>query len=1177
MKLLTYRRWLIGVLVVVTISLLIWFVGPFFSVGESHPFESLGSRLTLVAVVVVGWLALEIGRILWARRRNRKMIQALVDDSGTESLSRMEAEQLGLRFAAALETLKSIRLGGKNGKKLLYQLPWYMFIGAPGSGKTTALVNSGLRFPLAPAGAQASALGGIGGTRNCDWWFTDDAVLIDTAGRYTTQDSNALVDQAAWSTFLQLLKRFRPKQPINGIFVTLSVSDLFAFKQDERLRYAQVVRHRIEELQRDLGLQFPVYVLVTKCDLVSGFGEFFTTFDADQRAQVWGITFDFDVKNHRSTNTRESYEKEFPILVTKLNELLLARMQEERDGERRAIMYPFPQQFAALGPLVSEFLNSAFGESKYTSDVLVRGVYFTSGTQQGAPIDRLLGSLSKSLELRSGSIHGNNTFAGASKSFFINRLMKNVVFPEAGLAGHSEKREMRLRRLSWILVSAVLVCAAGLIAAWTVSYFANRQGLENASRAAQLAKGALANVGEPVPGDLPVLVEALDSMRRIAPAVHAPVSEPPWTTGWGLYQGMKVDDQVGERYRFALKQGLMPRIALQLEGIMASPGANSEGVYAALKVYLMMYDMKRLNDDVFIATVTELWRNLGVDRDVLSAARDHLTELVHGRDLQIERFHPLNEQLVASSRARVASASMIDRAYGLLKISAGSAAKGFRLSEVVGPAGLSVLERRSGQSLSDPIDYIYTRDGYIGSVKPRIKDLVAQLSSEEAWVLGDRASGVGKASTQEVEAAVLRKYFADYQSTWEGILADVKLRPVDSARTAMNFAQILAQADSPLKRLVTAVAEQTRLSAMDVKAGAVAAAEDTAKRKLQDVATNATSGIFGSQAAQVVGSAVSRKDPVKLQEQALEDQFISVRRLAGDGKGGDIDAAVALINEVFNELVAVQQKLSSGQAIKEMPPALGRAKAQAERFGAPVSGVVKALVEYAEREASGGVRKEVKSGVGGASAMCQRAVPGKYPFVRASSQDTGIQDFVNVFKSGGDLDTFFGNSLAQYVDKSGGVWRLKATGDGAPPVSPETLRQFQNADAIRTAFLNGGAAPSVSVDVSVVSGDAEVSIEYDGTTHKIRVGSGSIRLAWPARPSARLLIGGQPAVSVDGPWSLFRLVDKGIVDPTSTGEKLRVTYATAGGQRVSLELRSGSAAFNPFRLRELQSFGCPRE
>ena len=87
--------------------------------------------------------------------------------------------------------------------KRLASLPWYMFIGPPGAGKTTALVNSGLKFPLADTAVGRSAVRGVGGTRNCDWWFTDEAVLIDTAGRYTTQDSQAAVDSAAWLGFLQ--------------------------------------------------------------------------------------------------------------------------------------------------------------------------------------------------------------------------------------------------------------------------------------------------------------------------------------------------------------------------------------------------------------------------------------------------------------------------------------------------------------------------------------------------------------------------------------------------------------------------------------------------------------------------------------------------------------------------------------------------------------------------------------------------------------------------------------------------------------------------------------------------------------------------------------------------------------------------------------------------------------
>ena len=122
-----------------------------------------------------------------------------------------------------------------------------MIIGAPGSGKTTALVNSGLRFPLPGAGAEPG-IAGLGGTRNCDWWFTDGAVLLDTAGRYTTQESDSMADASAWLGFLDLLKRFRPGRPLNGVLVTLSISDLMLWNEDERARYAAHVRARAAEL-----------------------------------------------------------------------------------------------------------------------------------------------------------------------------------------------------------------------------------------------------------------------------------------------------------------------------------------------------------------------------------------------------------------------------------------------------------------------------------------------------------------------------------------------------------------------------------------------------------------------------------------------------------------------------------------------------------------------------------------------------------------------------------------------------------------------------------------------------------------------------------------------------------------------------------------------------------------
>ena len=104
----------------------------------------------------------------------------------TAAASAEEVAAMRDKLTTALALLK--KASGSRG--YLYEQPWYAIIGPPGAGKTTALLNAGLSFPLAAEMGQ-SAVAGVGGTRMCDWWFTESAVLIDTAGRYTTQDSDA--------------------------------------------------------------------------------------------------------------------------------------------------------------------------------------------------------------------------------------------------------------------------------------------------------------------------------------------------------------------------------------------------------------------------------------------------------------------------------------------------------------------------------------------------------------------------------------------------------------------------------------------------------------------------------------------------------------------------------------------------------------------------------------------------------------------------------------------------------------------------------------------------------------------------------------------------------------------------------------------------------------------------
>ena len=357
-----------------------------------------------------------------------EQIAGVGNDPAADERVGKELETLRARFQQAAVELEKARFASPDGRsRAVDDLPWYVMIGAPGSGKTTALLNSGLRFPLYAKISNAS-VPGVGGTRNCDWWFTDEAVLLDTAGRYTMQESDRKADAAAWQGFLALLRQFRPQRPLNGALVTVSVLDLMLWTKREHTKFSAHVRMRLAEMYAALNQRFPVYVLVTKMDLLAGFMEFFGDMDAGSRMQVWGTTFDQDID---PAVIEEPFAAEFAALAQRLDAEMLARLHEERDLQRRAAIYRFPQQFHGIGPLVGQFLAQAFGTQVNHRPLQLRGVYFTSGTQEGNPIDRVLAAMARTFRLERGAaVVGGST----GKSFFITRLLREVVFPEAGLA-----------------------------------------------------------------------------------------------------------------------------------------------------------------------------------------------------------------------------------------------------------------------------------------------------------------------------------------------------------------------------------------------------------------------------------------------------------------------------------------------------------------------------------------------------------------------------------------------------------------------------------------------------------------------------------------------------------------------------------------------------------------------
>lgn len=375
------------VLMVLAVAALIWFGGPLISIGGYEVLSSVASRLTLMLIIVCIWLAIKFWQLKQISHKNKKLAQHI----SKEDQEQLEIEQssddeiagLEKRMSDALQYLGKSEFKGKN----LYQLPWYLLIGPPGAGKTTSIINSGLKLPLADEFG-ASPIKGVGGTRNCDWWFTDDAILLDTAGRYTTQDSYQEVDSRAWLGFLNILKKTRPMRPINGAIVTISATELLQHSQSELNELAGTIRKRVQELKMQLGINIPVYLMISKGDLLAGFNEIFDDISKEEREQVLGLTFEVS-EDLSHQQTVDKFNKYFVELIQSIEQKLLKILQQEKNEHRRTLIYSFPRQLRLLQKSVDDFIKVAFSQNRYEEPILLRGVYVTSATQEGTPINRI--------------------------------------------------------------------------------------------------------------------------------------------------------------------------------------------------------------------------------------------------------------------------------------------------------------------------------------------------------------------------------------------------------------------------------------------------------------------------------------------------------------------------------------------------------------------------------------------------------------------------------------------------------------------------------------------------------------------------------------------------------------------------------------------------------------------
>lgn len=1203
-----FNRFVLELLGVMLLSLVVWFIGPLVFIQPYQPLGSETVRRWVIAGIFIAWMARLLLSWWRLRRMNDRLMASLVkftsprEAPGTSALGSEEVAELEQRFRDAVATLGRTRFGetengffGRWTKRYIYQLPWYLIIGAPGSGKTTALVNSGLSFPLA-AQFGKGAIRGMGGTRNCDWWFTDQAVLLDTAGRYTTQESDAVQDKAAWSGFLQLLKHFRGRQPINGVIVTLSVQELLGSNEAERAQLSHLIGLRLGELCEALSIRFPVYVLVTKADLLAGFNEFFGAMTREERAQVWGFTYPYDeqvpsVGGVDSEAARQRYAEHFGAVVAQINRLLPQRLLAEPDQGRRSLIYALPQQFAGLQEVVGRMLDGAFAASRLTEKPLLRGVYFTSGTQEGMPFDRVLSSLARRF---SPQQRAWEAVEGQGRSYFLDTLFKGVMFNEAGLTGRNARKERQLRALQVGGFGALALALIGISIAWGVSYDNNRRYLTEVRNNTDVLQQTVEEARNADPDNLVALLPVLDHAAHLAASERyeeaAPVG---WR--WGLLQVPKVETAASATYLRLLEDAWLPRLGHQLAQSLRQAAANNpEASYEALKVYLMLYEPERFDARLVKAWIRNDWeRTLPANLlqvgivDQLSA---HLDRLLDGR--VIVSPVPMDAPLVAEVRQRLAQLSPAQRTYSRLKqllLSSDALPLDFSVVRASGPEAPQVFTRLSGRPLTQGISGLFTYEGYHRLFLRELPKVATLLSKEDGWVLG-RAEGyrdvVQEGASGQLAMEVRRLYLMEYAQQWETFLADVRPVRIGSLEQAGEQARLYSATNSPLEQFISAVAKETTLTRRSDGEGTTVSRTDSwFGEKVQRIKEEQQqlSRLTGQQAN--VGGLASGA----LEADIVDARFREYRRLATGNGSGPTPIAASL--QVMQEAAAViasarQQVIQGGTVPPTLAGALERVRAEARRMPPPLN----AMYEDLAATASAQVGKNVRSTVGSnlnvtVGDFCRRAISGRYPFSRGASRDVTSDDFARLFAVGGSMDEFFRAQLQPIVDISTTPWTFKRGVDGIPAGGSAALASFQRAAMIRDVFFRaGGQVPSVRLEIKPLDMDASISqmlLDVDGEIVRYQHGPQIPKsITWPGSRGTgqvRLQVTAPgvegSGIVTEGPWALHRLFDRAQIVSGNAPERFTAVF-TFGGRKLRLEVAT-SSVLNPFRLRALEEFECP--
>ncbi|MDB5755083.1 MAG: type secretion protein VasK, partial [Massilia sp.] len=778
--------------------------------------------------LLAGWGAYWGARHYFRTRAAAKLGET-VAPAGAEAMAQAAGSEVAVlrkSMLQAITTIKTSKLGLNSGAAALYELPWYMIIGNPAAGKSSAVGHSGLQFPI----AGSRAVQGVAGTRNCDWFFTTDGILLDTAGRYSTVDA----DRAEWFSFLALLRKHRARAPINGILICVSVAELMGANPKKSIDLAKSLRTRVQELTERLGVYAPVYVIFTKADLIAGFADFFHDTERSERDRTWGATMRY---NRRSTSpdVLAFFDQHFDELHDGLKEMSLASMAGNRSNTMRPGVFTFPLEFASIKTPLRAFLATLFEENAYQFKPVFRGFYFTSALQEGSVQDLSSRRVASRFDLALREPQSGQ--AEEQCGYFLLDLFRKVIFADKELVmRYTSPNSARVKYGAFFAATILFGCSLGL---WSWSYMGNRQLVANVQ--ADLEKVVRLQEKRT---DLQSRLEALEILQDRIEQLEKYRAGKPWMLGFGLYQGEALERKLRDEYFGGVREIMLQPAGAALEALLAEMNANAGRLdanaaeapapkagqpyqnaspasvtdgYNALKTYLMLADKSRAEPSHLNDQLTRFWRgwleaNRGAmarEQMIRSAERlmsFHLTQISDPAWPQLTPKLGLLDTARENLRRVVRGTPARERVYADIRARAATRFAAVTVARIVGEQDQALVAG------SHAVPGAFTHDAWEKFVSGAIREASNKELQSTDWVLKTAVKDdlTLEGSPEQIQKSLTELYKADYAREWMKFVQGVTISELAGFEASVQAMNRLGDPQtSPLAKLLAAIYQET--------------------------------------------------------------------------------------------------------------------------------------------------------------------------------------------------------------------------------------------------------------------------------------------------------------------------------------------------------------------------------